>query len=104
MFLLRLLRLSTWCGAIFAAAAAAAAAYGTEYKVDLIQFEPWAMNNPDSTSKVLYVGIVPDLSRASFTLEDEAGRLTTGDRHGFSADGRPESAAGLRYFDGRPAR
>lgn len=34
--------------------------HAAEYKVDLIQFEPWAMNNPDPTSAQPYVGIVPD--------------------------------------------
>jgi polar amino acid transport system substrate-binding protein len=70
MFLMRVLRTSAWCMAVFASAGA----YATEYKVDLIQFEPWAMLNPDTTAKVLYVGIVPDLLDE---FERRSGHTTT---------------------------
>ncbi|QDL52831.1 amino acid ABC transporter substrate-binding protein [Rhodoferax aquaticus] len=52
---------SAWCGA-------------TEYKVDLIQFDPWAMKNPDGQSPRLLVGIVPELLDE---FERRSGHTTT---------------------------
>jgi polar amino acid transport system substrate-binding protein len=63
-----------WAVGVLAASLLPAASFGAELKADLIQLDPWTVENPDKSSKEKVVGIMADLVRE---LEKRSGITVT---------------------------